>query len=173
MMNEHRVTASPRQPNGRAIRQVTRKTGTVETVVSRPSSVIDDGDRSSGTRHHPCASPRGIRTQSPDPATTAAPARAPAKRRPVARVKNTAVARVPHSCVPHALRWARVSVRCSRFGAALEQAKTCDHFASRILGPIPRRSMKYSWPAPPSGSARSPTWRLSVSTPFSDQLRHS
>jgi hypothetical protein len=35
MMNGHSVTASPRQPNRRAIRQVTRKTGTVETVVPR------------------------------------------------------------------------------------------------------------------------------------------
>ena len=36
-----------------------------------------DGDGSSGTRHHPRASPRGISAQSPNPPTTAAPARAP------------------------------------------------------------------------------------------------
>src|SRR5262249_52908411 len=59
----------------------------VETAVARSSRAMDDGDRSSGTRHHPRASPRGISAQSANPATIAAPAGAPAKRRPVGRVK--------------------------------------------------------------------------------------
>jgi hypothetical protein len=74
-----RFTANPRQPNRRAIRQVTSKIGAVETDVPKKSRAMSTGDGSSGTWHKRCASPTGMITQSPSPAAAAPPANAPAK----------------------------------------------------------------------------------------------
>ena len=166
-----KVTAKPRQPKRRAIRQVMRKIGTVDTVAPRKTSVMDEGDGSSGTRTNP-APRRGGRSQSPKPTTTAAPARARANRRTVGRVKYTTAASGGVHDGPHDDLLCRHAPPAADLGVGLAERSSHTPRGLKPIGPPSGWCRRKQWAKPylGRGCLRLDSW---YREPFPDAMGNS